>query len=517
MIATKVYVPGDSAAVSVGADEVALEIAKLAQTANIEIEVIRNGTRGALWLEPLVEVQIGEERIGYGPVRVEDVAGLFEAHFLQGASHALSINSVDELPWFAKQDRVTFQRVGLIDPLSINDYEAHGGLNGLRRALEMGSDDIVAEILESGLRGRGGAGFPAGIKWKTVQDIQSDIKYLCCNADEGDSGTFADRILIEGDPFTLIEGLLIAAIAVGATQGIVYVRSEYPTAIRKLKRAIAIAEECGLLGKSVLGSDFEFNLKVRSGAGSYVCGEETAMLESIEGKRGVVRSKPPLPAISGLFGKPTVINNVLTFSSVPAIISEGASSYKSRGVGRSLGTQVFQLGGNVKCGGIVETGFGITLHDLVSGFGGGTLSGKPVKAVQIGGPLGAYFSTQNFDLSMDYESLVAAGGMLGHGGVVIFDTEVDLAIQAKFAMEFCAIESCGKCTPCRLGSTRGAETIQEIIDGRNVSANKKLLLDLCEVMTDGSLCAMGGLTPMPVKSAMINFPADFEDRLAAKT
>ena len=517
MIATKVYVPGDSAAVSVGADEVALEIAKLAQTANIEIEIIRNGTRGALWLEPLVEVQIGEERIGYGPVRVEDVAGLFEAHFLQGASHALSINSVDELPWFAKQDRVTFQRVGLIDPLSINDYEAHGGLNGLRRALEMGSDDIVAEILESGLRGRGGAGFPAGIKWKTVQDIQSDIKYLCCNADEGDSGTFADRILIEGDPFTLIEGLLIAAIAVGATQGIVYVRSEYPTAIRKLKRAIAIAEECGLLGKSVLGSDFEFNLKVRSGAGSYVCGEETAMLESIEGKRGVVRSKPPLPAISGLFGKPTVINNVLTFSSVPAIISEGASSYKSRGVGRSLGTQVFQLGGNVKCGGIVETGFGITLHDLVSGFGGGTLSGKPVKAVQIGGPLGAYFSTQNFDLSMDYESRVAAGGMLGHGGVVIFDTEVDLAIQAKFAMEFCAIESCGKCTPCRLGSTRGAETIQEIIDGRNVSANKKLLLDLCEVMTDGSLCAMGGLTPMPVKSAMINFPADFEDRLAAKT
>ena len=517
MIATKVYVPGDSAAVSVGADEVALEIAKLAQTANIEIEIIRNGTRGALWLEPLVEVQIGEERIGYGPVRVEDVAGLFEAHFLQGASHALSINSVDELPWFAKQDRVTFQRVGLIDPLSINDYEAHGGLNGVRRALEMGSDDIVAEILESGLRGRGGAGFPAGIKWKTVQDIQSDIKYLCCNADEGDSGTFADRILIEGDPFTLIEGLLIAAIAVGATQGIVYVRSEYPTAIRKLKRAIAIAEECGLLGKSVLGSDFEFNLKVRSGAGSYVCGEETAMLESIEGKRGVVRSKPPLPAISGLFGKPTVINNVLTFSSVPAIISEGASSYKSRGVGRSLGTQVFQLGGNVKCGGIVETGFGITLHDLVSGFGGGTLSGKPVKAVQIGGPLGAYFSTQNFDLSMDYESLVAAGGMLGHGGVVIFDTEVDLAIQAKFAMEFCAIESCGKCTPCRLGSTRGAETIQEIIDGRNVSANKKLLLDLCEVMTDGSLCAMGGLTPMPVKSAMINFPADFEDRLAAKT
>ena len=515
MSAVKVYVPGDSAAVSVGADEVASEIVKLARAADIEIEIIRNGTRGALWLEPLVEVQIGEERIGYGPVQVADVAGLFAAQFLKGAVHELCIKNVDELPWLAKQDRVTFKRVGLNDPLSVSDYEAHGGLTGLRRALKMSADEIVAEILESGLRGRGGAGFPAGIKWKTVQDTQSDIKYLCCNADEGDSGTFADRILIEGDPYTLIEGMAIAAIAVGATQGIVYVRSEYPAAIAKLKAAIAIAYEHGLLGKNVLGSDFEFTLKVRSGAGSYVCGEETAMLESIEGKRGVVRSKPPLPAIAGLFGKPTVINNVLTFSSVPAIISEGSASYKARGIGRSLGTQVFQLGGNVKRGGIVETGFGITLGELVSGFGEGTLTGKPVKAVQIGGPLGAYFSTQNFDLSMDYESLLSAGGMLGHGGVVIFDTNVDLAIQAKFAMEFCAIESCGKCTPCRLGSTRGAETIQEIIDGRNVSANKKLLLDLCEVMTDGSLCAMGGLTPMPVKSALSNFPGDFENRLVA--
>ncbi len=510
----KVFVPGDSAAVSVGADDVVAEITRLAKAADIQIEIVRNGTRGVFWLEPLVEVQVGEKRIGYGPIKGDDVAGLFEAQFLKGGSHELCIGNVEDLPWLAKQDRVTFRRVGLNDPLSMSDYEAHGGLIGLRRALKLSGEEIVAEVLESGLRGRGGAGFPAGIKWRTVLDAQSDLKYLCCNADEGDSGTFADRILIEGDPFTLIEGMAIAAIAVGATQGIVYTRSEYPTAIAKLNAAIAIACEHGLLGKNILGSNFEFNLKVRSGAGSYVCGEETAMLESIEGKRGVVRSKPPLPAISGLFGKPTVINNVLTFSSVPAIISEGASAYKSRGVGRSLGTQVFQLGGNVKCGGIVETGFGITLGELVSGYGGGTLTGKPIKAVQIGGPLGAYFSPKNFDLSMDYESLLAAGGMLGHGGVVIFDTEVDLAIQAKFAMEFCAIESCGKCTPCRLGSTRGAETIQEIIEGHNVAANKKLLLDLCEVMTDGSLCAMGGLTPMPVKSAMINFPGDFENRSA---
>ena len=516
MSATKVFVPGDSAAVSVGADGVASEIAKLAEAKGIQIEIIRNGTRGALWLEPLVEVQVGETRIGYGPVNVEDVAGLFEAQFLNGAPHKLGINCVDELPWLAKQDRITFRRVGIIDPLSITDYEAHGGMVGLKRALKLSGAEIVAEVLESGLRGRGGAGFPAGVKWKTVLDTQSDIKYLCCNADEGDSGTFADRILIEGDPFTLIEGMAIAAKAVGASQGIVYIRSEYPAAIAKLNAAIAIAYEHGLLGKNVLGSNFEFNLKVRAGAGSYVCGEETAMLESIEGKRGVVRSKPPLPAIAGLFGKPTLINNVLTLSSVPAIISEGASSYKSRGVSRSLGTQVFQLGGNVKFGGIVETGFGVTLGELVSGYGEGTLTGKPIRAVQIGGPLGAYFSTINFDLSMDYESLLAAGGMLGHGGVVIFDTEVDLAVQAKFAMEFCAIESCGKCTPCRLGSTRGAETIQKIIDGQSVAVNKKLLLDLCEVMTDSSLCAMGGLTPMPVKSALSNFPEDFENRLAAK-
>ncbi len=501
----KVFVPSDSAAISIGADDIAARIAQI----DPSLTIVRNGSRGALWLETLVEVEINGTRFAYGPVTVEDVPSLFDADFLNGGSHLLALGKTDEIEWLASQDRVTFARVGIIDPLSLEEYGHHGGLAGLRSALNSTSESIINEVTESGLRGRGGAGFPAGIKWKTVAQTSSAQKYICCNADEGDSGTFADRMLIEGDPFTLIEGMTIAGIAVGATEGIVYLRSEYPHAISILQKAIELAREFGWLGERVLDSAHAFDIQIRVGAGSYVCGEETAMLESIEGKRGVVRAKPPLPAIEGLFGQPTVINNVLTLSTVPMVLAQGAVAYKARGVGRSLGTQVFQLGGNIARGGIVEKAFGITLNELLETYGGGTLSGKPFRAVQIGGPLGAYFSTEQLETSMDYESLIAAGGMLGHGGVVVFDDSVDLAVQAKFAMEFCAIESCGKCTPCRIGSTRGAETIDLIIQGIKVDENKKLLLDLCEVMTDGSLCAMGGLTPMPVKSAMVNFPSDF--------
>ncbi len=504
-----IYIPADSAAVSVGADDVALLIAAEASKKKIDLVIIRNGTRGALWLEPLVEVLTPDGRIAYGPVNIDDVASLFESNFLNGGEHSLSLGKTDEITWLATQDRVTFARVGIIDPLSLSDYQLYGGLKGLRKAITKSGVEIVSEVTDSGLRGRGGAGFPAGIKWRTVLQTDSEQKYICCNADEGDSGTFADRILIEADPFTLIEGMTIAGIAVGATKGFVYLRSEYPTAIKVLQKAIDIARESGWLGGNVLESGFAFDVQIRAGSGSYVCGEETAMLESIEGKRGVIRSKPPLPAIAGLFGMPTVINNVLTLASIPAILAEGAAAYASRGVGRSLGTQVFQLAGNIKRGGIVEIGFGLTLDTLVNEYGGGTHNGKPIRAVQIGGPLGAYFNSSSFGVSMDYESLLAAGGMLGHGGLVLFDSSVNLAQQAKFAMEFCALESCGKCTPCRVGSTRGAETIEKIINGVDVPANKKLLLDLCEVMTDGSLCAMGGLTPLPVKSAMVNFPEDF--------
>ncbi len=488
----KIYIPGDSAAQSIGSDLVAVAIAAEAAKRNLDITIVRNGTRGALWLEPLVEIEKDGKRIGYSNVTSEDAAAILDG------SHP-SIGDVDNFDWLVKQDRITYKRVGIIDPLSISDYEAHGGFKGLTRAQSMSQAEIVAEVTESGLRGRGGAGFPAGIKWKTVMEAQADQKYICCNADEGDSGTFADRILMEGDPFTLIEGMAIAALAVGATKGFIYIRSEYPAAITQMNKAIEIAAP-------KLGN---FELKVRAGAGSYVCGEETAMLESLEGKRGVVRAKPPLPALEGLFGKPTVINNVLTLASVPEILASGADSYKARGVGRSLGTQIFQLAGNIKQGGIVEIGFGISLDELVNGFGGGTLTGKPIRAIQVGGPLGAYFDIDKLSVSADYESMVTAGGMLGHGGIVVFDESVNLAKQARFAMEFCSIESCGKCTPCRIGSTRGVETIDLIINGKDVVKNKELLLDLCEVMTDGSLCAMGGLTPLPVKSALTNFPEDF--------
>ncbi|MEY3919526.1 MAG: hypothetical protein RLZ15_320 [Actinomycetota bacterium] len=488
----KIYIPGDSAAQSIGSDLVAVAIAAEAAKRNLDITIVRNGTRGALWLEPLVEIEKDGKRIGYSNVTSDDAAAVLDG------SHP-SIGDVDNFDWLVKQDRITYKRVGIIDPLSISDYEAHGGFKGLARAQSMSQAEIVAEVTESGLRGRGGAGFPAGIKWKTVMEAQDDQKYICCNADEGDSGTFADRILMEGDPFTLIEGMAIAALAVGATKGFIYIRSEYPAAITQMNKAIEIAAP-------KLGN---FELKVRAGAGSYVCGEETAMLESLEGKRGVVRAKPPLPALEGLFGKPTVINNVLTLASVPEILASGADSYKARGVGRSLGTQIFQLAGNIKQGGIVEIGFGISLDELVNGFGGGTLTGKPIRAIQVGGPLGAYFDIDKLSVSADYESMVTAGGMLGHGGIVVFDESVNLAKQARFAMEFCSIESCGKCTPCRIGSTRGVETIDLIINGKDVVKNKELLLDLCEVMTDGSLCAMGGLTPLPVKSALTNFPEDF--------
>jgi formate dehydrogenase iron-sulfur subunit len=504
-----VYVPRDSAAISVGADEVAVAIATSAAAAGREITLVRNGSRGLLWLEPLVEVETAHGRVAYGPVAADEVDDLVRAGMLDGAETDHSLGRTEDHEWLRDQKRVTFARVGVIDPLSARDYEANGGMKGLRNALAMTHEQVVEEVTASGLRGRGGAGFPAGIKWKTVLGAQADVKFVCCNADEGDSGTFADRMLMEGDPFTLIEGMTIAAYATGATEGYIYVRSEYPDAVTTLRRAIEIAYAHNWLGANILGSGATFDLFVRVGAGAYICGEETSMLDSLEGKRGMVRAKPPIPALEGLFGRPTVVNNVLTLGSVPMILADGAQSYQGFGVGRSRGTQVFQLGGNVARGGIVELPFGVTLGELVNGYGGGTRTGRPIRAVQVGGPLGAYLPVEQFDLEMDYETFAAAGAMVGHGGIVVFDDTVDMARMARFAMEFCAIESCGKCTPCRVGAVRGRETLDKIIAGTDVEENLVLLDDLCELMTDGSLCAMGGLTPMPVRSAVRHFPGDF--------
>jgi formate dehydrogenase iron-sulfur subunit len=511
----KIYVPCDAAALGVGADGTARAIATEAERRGIAVELIRNGSRGLLWLEPLVEVDVSGTRYAYGPVQPEDVAGLFDAGFTTGRPHALGQGVTAEIPYFKRQERLTFARVGLTDPRSLADYVEHGGYLGLKAALALSSAEIVASVTASGLRGRGGAAFPAGLKWKTVLGAQAAQKYVVCNADEGDSGTFSDRMLMEGDPFVLIEGMTIAGLATGATRGYIYLRWEYPQAKTALEAAIAAAYAAHYLGESVLGSAKRFDLEVRMGAGAYICGEETSLLESLEGKRGQVRFKPPLPAIEGLFGKPTVINNVITFASVPIILDRGADYYQHFGMGRSRGTLPMQLAGNIKHGGLVEIAFGMTLRELMYDYGGGTLSGRPIRAVQVGGPLGAYLPESQFDTPLDYEAFAAIKGMLGHGGIVVFDDSVDMAAQARYAMEFCAIESCGKCTPCRIGSTRGVEVIDRLVAGENAAQQETVLRDLCETLTYGSLCALGGLTPFPVLSALNHFAEDFVKPIGA--
>ncbi|MGX7004172.1 formate dehydrogenase beta subunit [Caballeronia sp. KNU42] len=506
---TRIYVPCDSSALALGADAVALAVAIEAQARGIEVEIVRNGSRGMLWLEPLIEVETAEGRIGYSNVDEEDVAALFDADLTNGGAHQKRVGVVDTLPWLARQQRLTFARIGITDPLSTDDYVKHGGLEGLRKALETDGDAACEALLESGLRGRGGAAFPAGIKWRTVRAALAPQKYIVCNADEGDSGTFSDRLVMESDPYMLIEGMIIAGIVTRATKGYIYVRSEYPHAIATLNRAIDKARDAGWLGTSVLGSDKTFELEVAKGAGSYVCGEETALLESLEGKRGVVRAKPPVPALVGLFGQPTVINNVITLATVPIIFAKGAAFYRDFGMGRSRGTLPFQIAGNVKQGGLVELAFGVTLRELIYEYGGGTASGRPARAAQVGGPLGTYLPESQWDIPMDYEAYAAVGAVVGHGGIVIHDDTSNLADLAQYAMHFCAVESCGKCTPCRIGSTRGVEVIAKIRAGDTSPKQVTLLRDLCDTMVSGSLCAMGGMTPYPVLSALDHFPEDF--------
>jgi formate dehydrogenase iron-sulfur subunit len=509
ILAVKIYVPRDAAALGVGAEQTAQAIVAEAARRGLAIDLIRNGSRGLLWLEPLVEVEVAGTRVAYGPVQSNDVAGLFDAGFLSGKAHPLSHGATEQIPYFKKQQRLTFARVGITDPRSLSDYLTHGGYRGLGSALAMNPADIVAAVTTSGLRGRGGAAFPAGIKWKTVLGASNPQKYVVCNADEGDSGTFSDRMLMEGDPFVLIEGMTIAGVATGASRGYIYLRWEYPQAKVALEAAIEAATAAGYLGRDIRGTGKAFELEVRMGAGAYICGEETSLLESLEGKRGQVRFKPPLPALQGLFGKPTVINNVITFASVPIILDRGAEFYQHFGIGRSRGTLPMQLAGNLKQAGLVEIAFGMTLRELMYDFGGGSLSGRPLRAVQVGGPLGAYLPESQFDTPLDYEAFAAVKGMLGHGGIVAFDDTVDMAAQARYAMEFCAIESCGKCTPCRIGSTRGVEVIDRLIAGENSAKQETILRDLCETLTYGSLCALGGLTPYPVISALNHFPEDF--------
>ena len=522
MSGATIWIPRDAAAVAAGADDVAAALEAAAAPRQRSLNLVRNGSRGLLWLEPLLEVATPAGRVAFGPVRPDDVARLVAAGLLEAAvatqglpaalsADALHLGLTEALPYFAKQRRVTFARVGLTDPLSLDDYAAHGGWAGLDKALAMAPAAVVGEVIESGLRGRGGAAFPAGVKWKTVAAAAGARKAVVCNADEGDSGTFSDRMLMEGDPYALVEGMAIAGLAVGATYGVIYIRSEYPHAEATLREAIARATAAGHIGAALRGKGPAFRLDVRRGAGSYVCGEETALLESLEGRRGIVRAKPPLPAVHGLFGWPTVINNVITLASVPRILADGAQAYAAFGAGRSRGTLPFQLAGNLKQGGLVELPFGVTLRELLFDFGGGSRSGRPIKAVQVGGPLGPYVPESRWDVPIDYEAYAAVGATVGHGGIVAHDDTANLAGLARYAMEFCAIESCGKCTPCRIGSTRGAEVVERLVAApvSRKAEQEALLRDLCDTMVAGSLCAMGGMTPFPVLSALDHYPEDF--------
>jgi formate dehydrogenase iron-sulfur subunit len=510
MSKTRLYISHDTSAQALGANAVA---AQFKHSCGDAIKIIRTGSRGMFWLEPMVEVDTEHGRIAYGPVQPNDVAELLASNLLQGGTNPTNyLGLVDDIPFLKMQQRLTFARVGVVDPLSIKSYCEQQGFEGLHHALKMQPQAIVDDIKKSGLRGRGGAAFPTGIKWQTVLDTPSAQKYVVCNADEGDSGTFADRMLMEGDPMSLIEGMLIAGLATEATQGYIYLREEYPYANTVLNAVIKACYAEGYLGDNILGSGKHFSLEVRLGAGAYICGEETAMLDSIEGKRGMVRSKPPLPAVEGLFGKPTVINNVISLATVPTIFANGASHYASFGMGQSKGTMPFQLAGNIKQGGLVELAFGATLRELLFKYGGGTRSGKPMRAVQVGGPLGAYLPEQQWDTALDYEAFTKINAVLGHGGIVAFDSTVDMQAQARFSMAFCAEESCGKCTPCRIGSTRGVEIIDHMAATASPHENAQqleLLRELCDTMVDGSLCAMGSMTPYPVLSALNYFSSDF--------
>jgi len=504
------FLPCDAGALAVGADAVAAALRAGLERRGLAAEIVRTGSRGLYWLEPMLEVATAQGRVAYGPVAAGDVESLLDAGLASGGSHALRLGAPEQIPFLARQARLSFARCGVVDPTSLEEYAAHGGWRGLERAVATPPAEIVEAVVRSGLRGRGGAGFPTGIKWRTALEAAGARKFVVCNADEGDSGTFADRMLMEGDPFSLVEGMAIAGLAVGATRGYVYVRSEYPHAIATLRAAVAAARRAGILGPAVIGSKQPFEIEVRVGAGAYVCGEETALLESLEGRRGQVRARPPLPAHRGLFGCPTVVNNVLTLAAVPFVLAEGADAYAAFGFGRSRGTMPIQLAGNVRRGGLFEVAFGLTLGELVDDVAGGTASGCPVRAVQVGGPLGAYFPRALFDTPFDYEAFAARDGLIGHGGVVVFDDRVDMARQARFALEFCALESCGKCTPCRIGSVRGTELLDRLLRGEgDRAAQIALLEDLCETLKLGSLCALGGFTPYPVTSALRHFPEDF--------
>jgi formate dehydrogenase iron-sulfur subunit len=490
---SRIYISEDTSARSVGAERLVQVWAK-----EPRIEIVRTSSRGAFYLEPLVEADGERGRLGWPHPTVCDLPQI-----LCGKGGTL----INDIAFLAKQTRATFANFGVTRPLSLEDYQIYGGFKGLNVAERLTPQEIVDEIKVSQLRGRGGAAFPVWRKWQAAKDTASDAKYIVVNADEGDAGTYCDRMIMEGEPFRLLEGILIAARAIGASKGYIYCRYEYPAAVRALRAAIEILTRANYFRQDAL---VPFELEVFVGGGSYVCGEETALLQSLEGKRGMVQAKPPYPAVSGLYGKPTLVSNVLTFATIPTILARGGEWHASLGTEHSKGTIALQIGGRVKQAGLIEVPFGLTLEEVIEEFGGGMAPGARFKAVQVGGPLGSLFTKAGLKTRICYDAFTREGAILGHGGIVVFDQETDMVELTRHYMAFTADESCGKCTPCRVGSVRAREILDGIAQGRGRPGDLELLADLGDTMKQTSLCALGARAPYPVLTAIELFKKEFQ-------
>jgi len=490
-----------------------------------EVKVVETGCHGFCEKGPIVIVY--PEGVFYCQVEADDINEIVEEHLLKGRvverllytelGTEKKIPAYSEIDFYKKQHRIVLANCGRINPESIKEYIAVGGYEACGKALtEMTPEEVIAEVKKSGLRGRGGAGFPTGLKWEFTRQTPGDKKYVICNADEGDPGAFMDRSLLEGDPHRIIEGMIIAAYAIGADEGYIYVRAEYPLAIRRLEIALEQAREYGFLGENIFGSGFNFDLKIKKGAGAFVCGEETALMASIEGKRGMPRPKPPFPSVSGLWGKPTNINNVETFGNVPDIIRNGADAYRAIGTEKSTGTKVFALTGKINNTGLVEVPMGMTLREIIYDIGGGVSNGGKLKAVQIGGPSGGCIPADLLDLPIDYESLQEAGAMMGSGGMVVMDETTCMVDVARFFLQFTQSESCGKCTPCREGTKRMLEILDRICSGEGREGDLELLEELGDHIVSTSLCQLGGSAPNPVLSTLKYFREEYEAHIKDK-
>ena len=525
--ATKILVSMGTCGIAAGATPILEELKKTISESQLEnaVEIVETGCVGQCYAEPSVEICNSESNtsITYANVKERDVS-MIVSHLADVAAGLDTAEKTWYYPEIEKNDdnkvqaRIVLRNSGRIDPEKLEDYLKNDGYQALGKAVtEMTSEEVVKEITESGLRGRGGGGFPTGVKWGFAAAQETDQKYMICNADEGDPGAFMDRAVLEGDPHSVLEAMAIGGYAIGADTGIIYIRAEYPLAIKRLKIAIKQAEDKGLLGKNIFGSDFNFKIELKYGAGAFVCGEETALIHSIEGKRGEPTFKPPFPAVSGLWGKPTIVNNVETYANIPAIIRTGAKWFRSIGTEKSPGTKVFALAGKVENVGLVEVPMGTTLRDIIFGLGSGIKDGKEFKAVQTGGPSGGCLKADRLETEIDYESLKAIGSMMGSGGMIVMDEDDCMVNIAKFFLDFTLDESCGKCTPCRIGNTRLHEMLERICEGKATMDTITKLKNLAYAIKDTALCGLGQTSPNPVLSTLANFEDEYKAHIEEKS